>query len=492
MAKDLRTFLEQVKQVEDSGGFKEAGYQRIDRPVKPYLEVQVIQQKLARAGRYPVIYCDRVEGSDLPLASNLWGSWETLGLAVGADPAKWSERGLFWEYEEKLHRRRPTKLVPRSRAPVKEVVLSGEDVDLGLLPIPQHAVPQGGKYITAGCMICKDPDTGIQNVGVYRHQVQGKDFLGCMINPGRDGAYIAFRHAELGRPMEVAIFLGHHPAVGTACCAHGSLGKFSELEVAGGFLGEPLEVVKGETVDLEVPARAELVIEGVIDEPRETSTDGPFPELNNYGRGGKPVYVMRVTAITMRKDAIYHDLDPSHREHRMMGGNLNLNQIYGAVKEVVPTVREVRRAFGMVWVRIKKRVEGEGKRAALAALHGEFNVHIAVAVDEDINLWNESDLGLAMSQRLVADRGIVMIPRILGSHLNPTSYNENRDPGIEMGPMATKLLIDATRPLHQPWHTRITPQNAYEGLWETLKLEDYGIPVDAQKAEARPGAFPVL
>ncbi|MBI4199438.1 MAG: UbiD family decarboxylase [Chloroflexi bacterium] len=477
MGKDLRTFLDQVREAQDSGHFQESGLVEVGRPVKPYLDVPILQQKLAHQGRYPLISCPRVEGYRLPLISNLYGSWELHGLALGLSPDRWTERDLFWEYRKRLEERKPTRVVPASQAPVKEVVLKGDQIDLGLFPVNQHAIPQAGRYITPGCMVSRDPDTGIQNVGVYRHQVKGKDLLGVMINPVHDANPIAHRYAELGKPMEVAIVLGHHPAVGIASCVRGSRRNFSELEVAGALLGEPLEVVKAETVDLEVPARAEIVIEGVIDDPRETSTDGPFPERLHYGRGGKPCFLLRVTAITMRHDAIFHDLDPSHREHSMMGGNLNTVRAYNAVRAAMPDseILEARSFMGALWIKLRKRVMGEGKRACLAAMAAEEHPQFIVAVDDDIDLYSTHDLGLALSTRVIADRGIDIIPYITGAHLNPTAYNESRDPIIEGGPMTTRVIIDATRPLGRPWSTRITPQNAFEERWASTTLEDFAL-----------------
>jgi UbiD family decarboxylase len=164
---------------------------------------------------------------------------------------------------------------------VKEVKLLGDQVDLGVLPIIHNSKEDAGKYISAGFMIAKWPDTGVPNAGIYRHLVMGKTRLGCMINPGNDGAYIARRYAELDRPMEVAVAIGHHSAVLQASLAKGVV----EFDLMGGYLGEPLEVTKAETVDLPVPAQSEIVIEGTIN-PKQMATDGPYAEyLGYYGVG---------------------------------------------------------------------------------------------------------------------------------------------------------------------------------------------------------------
>ncbi len=132
-----------------------------------------------------------------------------------------------------------------------------------------------------------------------------------MLLPYHHASVIAQRYAELGKEMEVALFLGHHPAVVLASMHRGSQ-DVDEFEVMGGLLGEPLRVTRCETVNLPVPADAEIVIEGVID-PRTMITDGPFGEFADHYGSVRNVYLIRIKAITMRKDAIYHDLDSAIR-----------------------------------------------------------------------------------------------------------------------------------------------------------------------------------
>lgn len=481
MAKDLRTFLNEVKEMQAAGRIPQgAGFVEVKRTMSPILEVAALQQKLAKSiyhrklepgeGRYPIIYCHKIEGSKVPLITNLLGSTERHAVSLGLDPAKLSERDLFWEYRKRLANPVPSKTVPASQAPVKEVVLKGDKADLGLLPFIKHAPLNSGKYITIGCMVCKDPDTGIPNAGVYRHEVKGKNLLGAMINPKHNGDYIAYRYAKLRKPMEVAIYDGHHPAVITAACADGPV-DMDEYDIAGGFLQEPLELVRGDTVDIPVPARAEIVIEGVIDKPWEMGTDGPFSEGGGYyGRGGKPCYLIRVTAITMRHDAIYHDLDPCSREHGMTSGPLRSLTVYNAVKEVVPTVKAVRSVGTILFVCIEKRIEGEGKWAAMAALNKHYNAQFCVVVDDDIDIFDDRRVWWAIGSRVTADRDIDMITRITGHHLSPTCYNEAREPVVEGGPMQTRVIIDATKPLHVPFSIPVEP--AWD-LLKSIKPEDY-------------------
>jgi 2,5-furandicarboxylate decarboxylase 1 len=466
MSKDLRQFLQLAKK---------AGphfYVEVKKPLKPELEVGIIQHKLASEGRYPAIYCPEIEGSRLPLVTNLLGSYEMFALALDMDP-KVEKPKILQEYMKRVNNVKPPQMVPASEAPVKEVVLRGSDVNLGLLPILKHAELNSGKYMTINPLICRDPVTGIPNVGDYRHEVKGKDELGAFISPANHGAIIARKHAELGKTMEVVIFSGHHPAVMLGACQPGAL-DMNELEVMGGLLEEPLRVTSAETVSLPVPADAEIVVEGVID-PNEWITDGPFSEFLGYYGEEMPCYRIKVRAITMRKDAIYFDLDPAHREHPMGMILPNEAAVYNAVKKVVADLRAVHcppsgSCSHHVYISMKQGVHGEAKRAALAALAAVHYFKLAVVVDEDIDIYNDEEVLWAISTRMRGDLDIDMIPGVVGNRLDPAgAYDELRHKK-KNALMTTKVIIDATKPVDLPFPTRITPNKK---LWETMNLKDY-------------------
>jgi 2,5-furandicarboxylate decarboxylase 1 len=464
MSKDLRQFLKLGKELGPNY------YLEVKKPLSSKFEPCIIQEKLAKEGRFPVIYCHQIEGSDLPLVTNLFGSYEMLGLALDIDAEKMGKAEILKEFRRRMTNSMPVRMIPASEASVKDVVLQGDSVDLSLLPIIHHQEGDSGKYIDIGSLICKDPDSGIPNVGVYRHEVKGKDQLSFMTAPTHHAAYITRRYAELGKPLEIVLSIGHHPAMTIGACTFGSL-DMNELEVIGGLLEEPLEVTTAETVDLPVPAHAEIAIEGVID-PSNMVTDGPFAEYTAYyGEGMKPSYLIQVTAITMRQDAIYHDLDPAHLEHNIPTALGLESNDYEVVKRAVPTVRNVhlpRTGRGFVsYISIKKRIQGEGKFAGLAALSARPSVKLVIVVDEDIDIYNPEEIIWALSTRMEADVDVSIIPHVSGAHLDPSAYDESR---FKRGHMTTKMIIDATRPVGLPFASTITPPKA---LWESVVLEDY-------------------
>lgn len=469
MSKDLRYFLKKAR---------EAGpdfYAEASKPLKPELEVAILQDKLTAEGRNVVLYCPEITGSKLPLVTNFFGSYELLALALDMDTKRMEKPEILQEYMRREGKTVPPQTVPASEAPVKEVIIKGKDVDLGLLPITNPAELNSGKYIPIGTAILKDPDTGAYNAGVYRHEVKGKDQLGFMVTPAHHGAYIGRRCAELGKPMEAAICIGHHPLVSIGACARGGLEE-DELELIGGLLEEPLQMTKAETVDLLIPAQGEIIIEGVID-TKKRITDGPYSEwVGYYGDINPLCWLLQVTAITMRHDAIYHDLDPCHPEHTKCTLLGMESGVYRMVKQVVPTVKAVHLPWSgrhvlHAYVSIKKRVEGEGKRAGLAAI-GEALTTLVIVVDEDINVYNEEEVLWAVASRMVGDLDILILPRVQGAFAHPRAYSEVRNPFnlLEPGSMNTKVVIDATKPVGGPFPTRVThPRD----LWDSMNLADY-------------------
>ncbi len=160
MNKDLRSFIGEARQLGSTF------YANVSKSVDPVFEPCVIQQKLAAEGRYPVIRCEKVNGSEHPLVTNVFGSYDLLGLALGVDPLE-PKSSILQRFIEREAKPLPTKSVERSQAPVKQRVFMNDDVDLSKLPIVHHAENDSGKYITVGVLVVKDPDTGVLNPGMY-------------------------------------------------------------------------------------------------------------------------------------------------------------------------------------------------------------------------------------------------------------------------------------------------------------------------------------
>jgi 2,5-furandicarboxylate decarboxylase 1 len=415
----------------------------VNREVDPKYEIMGFVEKFERQKKSPVFLFKKVKGTTLPVLINLYASFERLMLMFGT---KTKEETVLM-FMERIDKRIPPKLV--SSGPVKEKILKGDSAKLSILPQIIHNELDGGPYICSAGTILRDPDTDSLNVGIYRNQIFADDKLGVMINPQHHGSYIINRYRELGKPVEVALVIGHHPAFLLSAGGARLPCVGGELELAGALLGESLKVVRGETIDLEYPADAEIVIEGIIDDPNNLVEEGNFGEYPRHYSGKRMVPVIRVTAICMRHDAIYQDIAAAHDEHLIMGSLPMMATCLKKIRELAPYVKMVNlpksgSCRAHIYVSIKKRNEGEGKQAGLAALAADPNIKMAVVVDDDIDVFDEEQVLWAVAYRFEADRDLILIPYTLGAQLNPKAYSLDRS---KRGNLQTRIIIDATWPV---------------------------------------------
>ncbi len=440
MPKDLRSFIAEVSERRPDD------LKMITEPVDPKFGITAVAAKLERLGQFPALYFTNVRGSEIPLVVNLTATYERLAMALGT-----TVEDMVEVYAEKQASPIPPKVV--ETGPVKEVILTGSDANVSRLPIPTHNALDGGPYITSGSLVARDPDSGVMNLGLYRHHILANDQIGVWFMLGHHGLYIQQRYEELRKPMPVAIIIGHHPAVvmGTISRIPGIGGEYAE---AGALLGEPVEIVKCETSDLMVPARAEIVIEGVI-EPGEYQEEGPFAEWPGYYTESGPKPYIKVTAITMRKDAIFYDVFAGHREHCVLGSLPRMGSIFRRVKQVVPGVKAVNVPAHVrmhCYISYKKRNEAEAKKAAMAAFLTESeNLKLVILVDDDINVFNEQEVMWAVGSRFRADKGLTVINDWSGpGGLNPSGWDYFQD-GHKEPQMMPVMIMDATKPCAPNW-----------------------------------------
>ena len=437
MPKDLRTFIDDVLR-EMPGSIK-----LVNEPVDPRFGITAVPARLAQQNEYPAVMYTQVKGSTLPSIINLTATYERLALALGT-----TTREMVQVYGNRQGNPVEPVVLDHRDAPVQEVIWQGDQVDLRKLPISVHNERDSNPYITSGILVTKDPDSGALNAGLYRHEVQSKNELGVWFWDDHHGAYIQRRYEELNQDMEVAIIIGHHPAFVMGCVSRlqGFGGEYGE---AGALLQEPLELVKGITVDLLVPARAELVIEGVI-KPGKRRFEGPFAEWpGHYIAEGEKPYI-EVQCITMRHDAIYYDVFACNREHTVLGSLPRMGSIFRQVQRVVPGVKAVNvpsHSRMHCYVSISKRRDAEVKKAAFAALNTEpDNLKLVIVVDDDIDVFNDGEVMWAVGTRFDATRDLVVIPDWSGpGGLLPGGWKFHED-GSKEPRMIGAMIIDATKP----------------------------------------------
>jgi 2,5-furandicarboxylate decarboxylase 1 len=436
---------------------------RVSKEVSHEWEPIAVVTKMDREGIYPAVLFEHVKGFEFPVIANILSSRKKFAVAFDTTEDK---------VPEVIGEREIQQVPPRivETGPVKDVIYRGEEVDLGHLPILLHHEHNDAPYITMGVMVTKDPDTGMSNLGIYRHKKVSRNKLGVYYSWGKRLQYI-HRKAEMrNEPLDCAIVIGMHPAFYVASQTQVSRENGAdEYEVAGGLLGEPIELVKCETVDLEVPAHAEIVVEGKI-LPHVRQTEGPFGEYHRYYGQIVDAPEVEVTAITHRRDAIYHDVG-QYIEHITATIVPNEGHLLRELRKILPTVREVHLPLSGVlytgYIQMEKVNEGDAKNVLMAALTRTPYIKCMFAFDTDVDIFNEEEVLWALSTRVVPDKDIFMVPGARGNRLDPMTYTITR---LRRDGMVTKMGIDATVPFG---YEDAFPKRAQIPGVEDLKLEDF-------------------
>lgn len=321
-----------------------------------------------------------------------------------------------------------------------EVFDYNEDADLSKLPVLKHYPRDKGKYITAGIVIARDPDSGLVNASIHRMLVHNDRELGIRIVPRQLYTYYK-RAEELGQPLEVAIAIGLSPSTLLASTTSIPISE-SELEVANTFKDGALSLVKCESVDIEAP-ECEILLEGRI-LPGERRSEGPFVDLTDTYDKVRDEPVISLTRMHYKENAYYHAILPAGNEHKLLQGLPQEPRIYNSVKNTLPTVRNVvLTEGGCCWlhavVSIRKQTEGDAKNVMMAALSAHPSLKHCVIVDEDINIFDPVDVEYAIATRVKGDDDIFIIPKARGSSLDPVA---------EIDGTTTKIGVDATKSFH--------------------------------------------
>jgi UbiD family decarboxylase len=408
MAQDLRSFLDLLKRKRPDD------LKLISREIDPVHEITALVVKLDRElGQRPVLLFERVRGSRFPVLTNLHASRSRLALAMGVAPAE-----TLRTYVRAMERPVAPRVV--TSGPVKEVVLTGDQVDLSALPQIVHHEGDAGVFLTAAISFAKDPNSEIWNCAYNRLMLKGRDTTAIHLTLGKH-LWEFHRAAEARRqPLPVAFAIGVHPAIALGALAIGSVDE-DERAIMGALLGEPLELVRCETSDGLVPAHAEMVIEAEI-LPHERIAEGPFGEFTGYSLGERQREVVKVKAITHRRDAIFQDISVAHLDHLLLSTIPIEANLYRAVRAMVPTVRAVRvPAPFTCYVSLEQRIPGQGKNAILAVLGADLYMKRVVVVDHDVDVFDDRQVNWAIATRCQPDRDITVVTHARGSDLDPST-----------------------------------------------------------------------
>lgn len=433
--KDLRTFFEEysrqfpgeiiaIDKPADHKWFASAIATKAERAFKPVPVLIFNQLKLANG-----------KLSQSPSVVNLLSSRKRLAWAIGSSYEKFGiDLGI------KTRNKIKPQIVSKKDAPVKEVVKKGAEVNLTEYPaIVQHAWDPG-PYITAGFLTTFDPDSSIDNCALQRGWIAGEREIRVSLGAHSHNAITLGKFEKNKKDTRAAYWIGHHPAVylGTEL----RLGyPESHYESAGGVLGEPFRVTPSETLgdDFLVPADAEVVIEGFFRAGKRLP-EGPFGEHLGYfgGQGWNPY--MEVTCITTRRKPYWLTILCSHLDEKEgIGGARREASVYDIVKKLVPQVTNVYRPPSCpthIYIQMKKTKDSQPRHVILAAIASNEGIKHVFVFDDDINIFDESEVLWAIGTRSQWDKDLVVVPNCASAGLDPTCEAD----------MSTRGGIDCTKP----------------------------------------------
>jgi 2,5-furandicarboxylate decarboxylase 1 len=384
-----------------------------------------------------VLFC-KVKGYDMPVVGNVLSCQENCEAAFGVGFKRIREF-----VGRALGEPKPPELV--ATAPAQECVHT-RNLDVGrLLPVLHHAPGDSGRFITAGIVLARDPESEVYNASYHRLQLIGPDRTAIKLDYGRH-LRLAFERAKSrGQPLPVVVCIGTdlalHYTAGTMGSQMPELAD--EIAIAGGLAGRALPVVKAVSQDLLVPAETEIVLEGRI-LTDETVREGPFGEFVGFASPEDDAPVLEITAVTHRRRPVYHAINGYGRETIMLRKYVLEASLLKVLQAAVPIVVDAEMTAGGLHrfhavIQVRKATpqhNGLQRNALLAAFGALKDLDLVIVVDEDIDIRNPLDVEYALATRLEASQDMILVPEARGHEYVRASRN-----GIR-----AKLGIDATVP----------------------------------------------
>ncbi len=445
LPRDFRGYLSHL---EDHGRLR-----RVTQEVDPRHEMAAGVRRVSDTDG-PALLFENVKGfPGWRVAAGVYATRRLMAVALETEP---DERALLARYLEFDQGRVPPRRV--ATGPVKEVVLTGDEVDLDAIPVLTYCERDGGRFLIPAADIVRDPRTGIQNVTIDRRMVLGRDRTTLLGSPPKQTGIIIAAAERRGEGVGVAAVIGAPPELTIASQVKAPLGV-DEAEIAGAMRGEPLEVVRCETIDVDVPAHAELVVEGVT-VPGERAPDGPFGEYRGMyadadGSLTFDAFVVRITAVTMRRDPIFQGIAcgmPTTEDHNLEKWALTA-AAYRVLCGLAPSPEYIRgvtfseaAAPHCLVVSIEKWSERAGLDVVHVLLAHYLTISCVIVVDDDIDVYDPADVEWAWVTRVRPARDVVVLQG--DSHNRMTQH---------------RWGLDATVPLKdREWYAKARPPKVDE------------------------------
>ena len=379
----------------------------VDEEVSPDQEVTALVWSLAAQGRAPMLVFERVNGTRV--VTNIFASRARIAHLLGTDPEK-----IHQTYQERSRKAVDPKVV--AKGPILESV--EEQVDLAKLPLLKHFETDKAPYITNGLVACEAPG----NLSYHRAMLHSKTELATSLH-SRGHLWRALENSK-PKALPIAMVVGAHPLFMMAASARVGFGV-DERRIAGGLLGEPLEVVKTHKYAIRVPAAADIVLEGTLD-PEAKVEEGPFGEFTGYSSNRTTNTLFKVETVLRRKDAILVDVVGGNSpEHLNLSRVPRESEMAEKLMERFPSVTRLHYPNSGVhfhaYVALRARREGEARQVMLALLGWDPYVKTVIAVDDDVDLGDDSQVMWALATHFQPHKDVLIIEGLPGNALDPSA-----------------------------------------------------------------------
>lgn len=401
----------------------------VRRPVDPRHQLAAVTKAVQKAGEQAVLF-ENVEGSDLPVASNLYGSHERLCRLIGAGDRTFCERWI--ELTDACLAARDADVLEQAPASANSEFRSGTLSDL---PAITYHERDAGPYFTSAIFLAREPDSGVPNLSFHRSMQVSDQELRIRLGSTHDLARYQAKAEQRGEALEAALLLSCPPEIFLSACASLPY-EASELVMAAQIAGGKIAMRRCETINLDVPASVDIVVEGRI-LPNVKRPEGPFGEFMGNYVGVGDNHVFEVSHVSYRPDAIFHGLICGSPEDLRPLEAVTAARVYRHVAAQVPGVLDVccRPNVMISIIKIRKTYEGQGKHAILAALGSYLDYNkVVIVVDEDVDIYDLDDVMWAYMTRGRADSRAMIINDVPGFYRDPHKDHWGR------------LAIDATMP----------------------------------------------
>ena len=415
MAKDLRNYLAwlakeypeefvEVKEVIDPAHHEVAAY------------LKVMEDK----GRLPVTLFQKVknqkgEPSEFPLVYNLFATRPLCAMAIGLKPSDY-RMGLVTSFGDIQKKPVDYEVIEPNHAPVMENIWRGEDADVTRLPAARYHEKDVAPYFVMASVF-KGKSGDFYNVTMTKNMVKGPRKISVSASAHHDLARILSEYEAASEPTPALVVLGHHPAFYFGCCAMTPYGN-DDYRTAGGYLAEPLRVVPSASLGKEIliPADAEIVIEGLVP-PGVREIQNPFGEISGHYQPPQMYPVIDVKAICFRDNALMQGNVAAHTEHINLGAISKEGSVFNAIKRVMPEIKAISLPNSgcgrfSCYISVEKKTFRDVQVAAMTAFAEMPNAKLVVVVDEEINVFNETEVMWAVTTQTRWDKDVSVIPRV--------------------------------------------------------------------------------